>query len=111
MGIYSQFCESRSVLFSTDVASRGLDFNKGVDWVIQVSYCWLIFSFTADSGLSSSVYFQVDCPEDVSAYIHRVGRTARYQSGGRSVLFLAPSETAMLNKLEAAKIPIRLIKV
>lgn len=36
MGIYSQFCEMRSVLFSTDVASRGLDFNKAVDWVVQV---------------------------------------------------------------------------
>ncbi|RVW40193.1 DEAD-box ATP-dependent RNA helicase 32 [Vitis vinifera] len=80
MGIYSQFCESRSVLFSTDVASRGLDFNKGVDWVIQV-----------------------DCPEDVAAYIHRVGRTARYHSEGRSVLFLVPSETEMLKKLEVAK--------
>jgi hypothetical protein len=36
MGIYSEFCEMRSVLFSTDVASRGLDFNKAVDWVVQV---------------------------------------------------------------------------
>ncbi|KAJ4837430.1 DEAD-box ATP-dependent RNA helicase 32 [Turnera subulata] len=87
MGIYSQFCEQRSVLFSTDVASRGLDFNKAVDWVVQV-----------------------DCPEDVASYIHRVGRTARYLSGGRSVLFLMPSELKMLEKLEAAKIPIQSIK-
>ncbi|EPS69208.1 hypothetical protein M569_05559, partial [Genlisea aurea] len=36
MGIYAQFCEKKSVLFSTDVASRGLDFNKAVDWVVQV---------------------------------------------------------------------------
>ncbi|KAK4386980.1 DEAD-box ATP-dependent RNA helicase 32 [Sesamum angolense] len=50
MGIYAQFCEKRSILFSTDVASRGLDFNKAVDWVVQV-----------------------DCPEDVASYIHRVG--------------------------------------
>lgn len=41
MGIYAQFCEKRSVLFSTDVASRGLDFNKAVDWVVQVKY-WLL---------------------------------------------------------------------
>lgn len=35
--ILQQFVEQRSVLFSTDVSSRGLDFNKGVDWVVQVS--------------------------------------------------------------------------
>ncbi|XP_027172891.1 DEAD-box ATP-dependent RNA helicase 32 [Coffea eugenioides] len=87
MGIYSQFCEQRSVLFSTDVASRGLDFDKAVDWVVQM-----------------------DCPEDVAAYIHRVGRTARYLSGGKSVLFLMPSEMKMLKKLEEKKIPIRFIK-
>ncbi|EEF39382.1 dead box ATP-dependent RNA helicase, putative [Ricinus communis] len=87
MVIYSQFCEQRSVLFSTDVAARGLDFNKAVDWVVQV-----------------------DCPEDVASYIHRVGRTARYQSGGRSVLFLLPSEMKMLEKLQEAKVPIQFIK-
>ncbi|XP_050246942.1 DEAD-box ATP-dependent RNA helicase 32 [Quercus robur] len=87
MGIYSEFCEQRSVLFSTDVASRGLDFNKAVDWVVQV-----------------------DCPEDVKAYIHRAGRTARYHSGGRSVLFLMPSEMKMLEKLQAQKVPIQFIK-
>lgn len=32
---YLQFCEETSVLFSTDVASRGLDFSA-VDWVVQV---------------------------------------------------------------------------
>ncbi|GAV72937.1 DEAD domain-containing protein/Helicase_C domain-containing protein/DUF4217 domain-containing protein [Cephalotus follicularis] len=87
MGIYSQFCEEHSVLFSTDVASRGLDFNKAVDWVVQM-----------------------DCPEDVASYIHRVGRTARYLSRGRSVLFLTPSEIKMLEKLQAAKVPIQFIK-
>ncbi|KAK4258223.1 hypothetical protein QN277_007695 [Acacia crassicarpa] len=87
MAIYSEFCETRSVLFSTDVAARGLDFNKAVDWVVQV-----------------------DCPENVASYIHRVGRTARYKSGGRSVLFLMPSEMKMLEKLEAAKVPVHLNK-
>ncbi|KAM5550929.1 DEAD-box ATP-dependent RNA helicase 32 [Rosa sericea] len=87
MGTYSQFHEKPSVLFSTDVASRGLNFNKAVDWVVQV-----------------------DCPEDVASYIHRVGRTARYHSEGRSVLFLMPSELKMLEKLDAARIPIQRIK-
>ncbi|MFS7971496.1 putative RNA helicase [Helianthus anomalus] len=36
--LMQQFVEQRSVLFSTDVSSRGLDFNKGVDWVVQVIY-------------------------------------------------------------------------
>ena len=49
-----------TVLFATDIAARGLDFPT-VDWVLQV-----------------------DCPEDVASYIHRVGRTARYVSGGQS---------------------------
>ncbi|RDX74538.1 DEAD-box ATP-dependent RNA helicase 32 [Mucuna pruriens] len=87
MAIYSEFCEKRSVLFSTDVAARGLDFNKAVDWVVQV-----------------------DCPENVASYIHRVGRTARYKSGGKSVLFLLPSEIQMLEKLKAAKVPVHFNK-
>lgn len=59
------------------------------------------------------IYFQVDCPEDIPAYIHRVGRTARFTSEGKSVLFLLPSEKEMLTKLQAVdpKIPIQLKKV
>lgn len=71
-------------LFATDVVARGVDF-PAVDWVIQV-----------------------DCPEDADTYIHRVGRTARYQSKGRAVLFLDPSEEAgMLKRLEQQKIPLQ----
>jgi len=77
-----------SCLFATDVAARGLDF-PAVDWVVQV-----------------------DCPEDADTYIHRVGRTARYQRNGRAVLFLAPSEEeAFLKRLEAKKVPIERINV
>ena len=49
----------------------------------------------------------MDCPQDVATYIHRVGRTARYNTGGRAVLFLEPSEIKMLERLKEAKIPIR----
>lgn len=52
MGIYAQFCEKRSVLFCTDVASRGLDFNKAVDWVVQVKY-WLFKEATFALGRKS----------------------------------------------------------
>ncbi|KAF5851391.1 hypothetical protein GGP41_004225 [Bipolaris sorokiniana] len=77
-----------SCLFATDVAARGLDF-PAVDFVIQV-----------------------DCPDDVDTYIHRVGRTARYNREGRGVLFLAPSEEeGMLKRLEAKKVPIEMINV
>ena len=80
MAAYCRFCESTSgsMLLATDIAARGLDF-PSVDWVVQL-----------------------DCPEDVPTYIHRSGRTARYRSSGKSLLFLLPSEKdAMLKKLKA----------
>ncbi|CAN8301874.1 unnamed protein product [Cochlearia groenlandica] len=87
MGVYSQFVERQSVLFCTDVLARGLDFDKAVDWVIQV-----------------------DCPEDVPSYIHRVGRTARFNTSGKSLLFLTPSEEKMVERLQEARVPVKLIK-
>jgi ATP-dependent RNA helicase DDX10/DBP4 len=72
-----------SCLFATDVVARGIDF-PAVDWVVQV-----------------------DAPEDVDTYVHRVGRTARFQSTGHAILFLDPSEEeGMMKKLEQKKVPI-----
>jgi ATP-dependent RNA helicase DDX10/DBP4 len=69
LDIFQRFSASKhALLICTDIASRGLDF-PAVDWVIQL-----------------------DCPEDVDMYIHRVGRTARYQSEGKGLCFLLPSE-------------------
>ncbi|GAM88622.1 hypothetical protein ANO11243_066560 [Dothideomycetidae sp. 11243] len=77
-----------SCLFATDVVARGLDF-PSVDWVVQV-----------------------DCPEDADTYIHRVGRTARYERDGRAVLFLDPTEEeGFLSRLATKKIPIERINV
>jgi ATP-dependent RNA helicase DDX10/DBP4 len=89
MDITARFAAAKeSCLFSTDVAARGLDF-PAVDWVVQV-----------------------DCPEDADTYIHRVGRTARYNRVGRAILFLDPSEEeGMLKKLEQKKTPIEKINV
>ncbi|ODV83138.1 hypothetical protein CANARDRAFT_30229, partial [[Candida] arabinofermentans NRRL YB-2248] len=68
-------------LFATDVVARGLDF-PAIDWVIQL-----------------------DCPEDVSTYIHRVGRCARFGRVGKSLLFLTPSEEEpFLKRLESRKV-------
>lgn len=55
-------------LIATDVVARGIDF-PAVDWVVQV-----------------------DCPEDVDTYIHRVGRSARYGKQGKSLIMLTPQE-------------------
>ncbi|CZT23227.1 probable ATP-dependent RNA helicase DBP4 [Ramularia collo-cygni] len=87
--ITQKFSTSKnSCLFATDVVARGLDF-PAVDWVVQV-----------------------DCPEDPETYIHRVGRTARYERDGRAVLFLDPSEEeGMLQALERKKVPIEKINV
>ncbi|KAF4256775.1 ATP-dependent RNA helicase dbp4 [Aspergillus fumigatus] len=89
LDIVTRFSQSKHcVLFSTDVAARGLDF-PAVDWVIQL-----------------------DCPEDADTYIHRVGRTARYEREGRAVLFLDPSEEeGMLKRLEQKKVPIEKINI
>lgn len=84
LSIYQRFLSAKhSILFATDIAARGLDF-PSVDWVLQV-----------------------DCPEDVETYIHRVGRTARYESKGKALLFLTPSEEGgMLKRLEGKKVEI-----
>ncbi|CAH1388749.1 unnamed protein product [Nezara viridula] len=88
MEIYHTFCRKEyAVLLATDIAARGLDF-PSVDWVVQG-----------------------DCPEDVDAYVHRVGRTARYTRTGESLLLVNQKESAIIEKLEASKIPISEIKV
>ncbi|KAH6676549.1 P-loop containing nucleoside triphosphate hydrolase protein [Halenospora varia] len=88
LDITSKFSASKnSCIFATDVVARGLDF-PAVDWVIQL-----------------------DCPEDADTYIHRVGRTARYERAGKAVLFLDPSEEeGMLKRLEHKKVPIQMTK-
>ena len=78
---------NRVVLFATDLASRGVDF-PAIDWVIQL-----------------------DPPEDISQYIHRVGRTARYKSDGNSVLFIGQKEMNFVNELELRKIKVTKIKI
>ena len=83
--LYFDFLQRpHAVLFATDVASRGLDF-PSVDWVVQA-----------------------DAPEDVDMYIHRVGRTARYTSGGKALLVLLPQEEeGMISALNESKIEVK----
>lgn len=75
-------------LFATDVVARGLDF-PAIDWVIQL-----------------------DCPEDVSTYVHRVGRCARFGRQGKSMIMLLPSEEeAFVSQLTAKKIDIKKLNI
>ena len=89
LATFDKFTKTKhAVLFATDIAARGLDF-PAVDWVVQA-----------------------DCPEDAETYIHRVGRTARYESSGNAFLFLMPSEEeGMLEALKTKNIEINKIKI
>eukprot|EP01091_Cochliopodium_minus_P009458 TRINITY_DN2331_c0_g1_i1.p1 TRINITY_DN2331_c0_g1~~TRINITY_DN2331_c0_g1_i1.p1 ORF type:complete len:807 (-),score=330.05 TRINITY_DN2331_c0_g1_i1:22-2442(-) len=78
--------KQKSIMFATDIASRGLDF-ADIDWVIQY-----------------------DCSVDVETYIHRVGRTARFNKGGSAMLMLLPTEVKMVELLKE-KVPITQISV
>jgi ATP-dependent RNA helicase DDX10/DBP4 len=78
---------NHAFLFCTDIAARGLDFPL-VDWVVQI-----------------------DCPEDVDTYIHRVGRTARFERGGKALMLLSSYETPFVDKLLARKVPIDKISI
>ncbi|KAN0062521.1 ATP-dependent RNA helicase dbp4 [Thecaphora frezii] len=86
--IFSEYARTKhAILFATDIAARGLDF-PAVDWVIQL-----------------------DVPEDTDTYIHRVGRTARYNAKGNSLLFVLPSEEkGVLESLSSKNVPIGRIK-
>ncbi|GMM31797.1 ATP-dependent RNA helicase [Martiniozyma asiatica (nom. inval.)] len=81
---FFEFCNAKQgILLCTDVAARGLDIPQ-VDWIIQF-----------------------DPPDDPRDYIHRVGRTARGNSGkGKSLMFLIPQELGFLRYLKAAKVPL-----
>lgn len=89
MAIFQKFSSSNNALMiCTDIAARGLDF-PAVDWVVQL-----------------------DCPDDVDSYIHRVGRTARYQSEGKGLCLLTPSEEAgMVARWAEKKIDVKRIKI
>ena len=75
----SKFCVA-GCLLATDVAARGLDI-PDVHWVVQV-----------------------DMPQDPSAFVHRVGRTARLGRSGRALALLLPSETSYVDFLRLRKV-------
>jgi ATP-dependent RNA helicase DDX55/SPB4 len=72
---------TEGLLLVTDVAARGIDF-PDVDWVVQ----W-------------------DAPQDPAAYTHRVGRTARNNRAGSSLILLTPEEEAYISFLDERGTP------
>jgi superfamily II DNA/RNA helicase len=65
--VYQKFKHVDSgVMFSTDVAARGLDL-PDVDWIVQLA-----------------------APKDPAFFVHRVGRTARAGRKGGALLFIPP---------------------
>lgn len=71
-----------SVLLTTDVAARGLDFPQ-VDLVVQI-----------------------DPPSDPKSFLHRCGRAGRAGRRGLSVILLQPAELDYVPFLEVRKTPI-----
>lgn len=71
-----------SVLLTTDVAARGLDFPQ-VDLVVQI-----------------------DPPSDPKSFLHRCGRAGRAGRKGLSVIFLQPTEEDYISFLDVRKTPI-----
>lgn len=82
---YKAFCDDPAypVLFATDIAARGLDFEAArVDWVLHL-----------------------DAPRDVGSYVHRSGRAARAGRSGRATLLLLPTERPLLGAIKARDLP------
>lgn len=74
---YYKFSEKEpKVLFSTDVAARGLDF-AGVDIVLQL-----------------------DAPDSKETFIHRAGRTARNGASGKNIIAIMEHEESLLKELK-----------
>ncbi|KAI1099723.1 ATP-dependent rRNA helicase spb4 [Jackrogersella minutella] len=71
-----------SVLLTTDVAARGLDFPQ-VDLVVQI-----------------------DPPSDPKSFLHRCGRAGRAGRRGLSVIFLQPGEADYVPFLDVRQTPI-----
>jgi ATP-dependent RNA helicase DeaD len=64
------------IVVATDVAARGLDVER-ISHVINY-----------------------DIPNDVEAYVHRIGRTGRAGRSGVAVLFVSPRERRMMQEIE-----------
>jgi superfamily II DNA/RNA helicase len=83
--LYKKFVKMTTggVMFSTDVAARGIDI-PDVDWIIQLS-----------------------SPKDPAFFIHRIGRTARAGKYGSAVLFITLEEISYIELLKGRGVPLK----
>ncbi|EPZ32206.1 DNA/RNA helicase, DEAD/DEAH box type domain-containing protein [Rozella allomycis CSF55] len=78
--IFKEYSKSQNgILFCTDVAARGLDWN---------------------ASTLVNMIVQFDAPCDVKDFVHRIGRTARLNNRGEAVLFMQPSEIGYVEVLK-----------
>lgn len=81
ISVFREFKASKAgILLCTDVAARGLDVPQ-LDMVIQYS-----------------------APQELSNYVHRIGRTARAGNTGTAVIFLTRNEEKFVDLLREKKI-------
>jgi len=83
--LYKKFVKMTTggVMFSTDVAARGIDI-PDVDWIIQLS-----------------------SPKDPAFFIHRIGRTARAGKCGSAILFITLEEISYIELLKGRGVPLK----
>jgi ATP-dependent RNA helicase DDX55/SPB4 len=74
---------SGGVMFSTDVAARGIDI-PDVDWIIQMA-----------------------APKDPSFFVHRIGRTARAGKKGGAILYITKEEEPYIELLRGRGVPLK----
>eukprot|EP01031_Cornospumella_fuschlensis_P038854 gene38854-47256_t len=82
--MYSKFknLPSHAVMFTTDVAARGIDI-PDVDWIVQLT-----------------------APKDPAFFVHRIGRTARAGKKGQALLFLTKEEASYVDLLYGRGVPL-----
>lgn len=87
--VYNEYCKNTTdqhgkvtVLFTTDLAARGLDI-PDVDWVVQY-----------------------DPPQNPDTFVHRVGRTARMGRSGAALVYLLPEEDAYVHFMQVRRVPL-----
>jgi ATP-dependent RNA helicase DDX31/DBP7 len=86
--MFSKFNESTcGLMLCTDVAARGLDF-KSVKFVVHV-----------------------DINREIKEYVNRIGRTARLNERGASIMFVMPSEVSYIDMLRQKEVALSEMKV